>query len=162
MHVIESVFFQSERHTGARILVRSGAVSDGKHVAPNVRNMFFRVVWRDPDRTARLDVRFLPRIRCSRIDDRNIFTAVQPACDFISRYLCHFPPCPPDWPPPGWPPPFIRPPLLADLPPLFQSPSPGWDPAFWPLPDESACCRSSFFDFVPMILFNFSDGPQHR
>src|SRR5688500_146130 len=71
MDILEAVFFQNERHTGARILLRSGAVRNNVVVTPDVREVLFGIVRGNSDSASGLDLGTVPRIIGPRIHDRD-------------------------------------------------------------------------------------------
>ena len=72
MYILESVLLESERHTGARILCRSGTVDHAEIVAAYICDVLRRFVRRDPNGARCFDIRSIPRVIRTTVDDGNL------------------------------------------------------------------------------------------
>jgi hypothetical protein len=83
VHVRESPGLQFARHTGAGVLVRSGAVRHDGTAARDLVHVRGRVVRRYPDRTWNLGIGLAPGFGAARIYEHDRFPPVEAAAYFI-------------------------------------------------------------------------------
>jgi hypothetical protein len=89
MRFVKPTFFQSERHTGARMFVWSGAIYKNVIVPTNIGDMLLDSICRYADRSGTLGFSLRPRFCIPGIDYRDTFVIGQLLPGLINRNFSH-------------------------------------------------------------------------
>src|SRR5688572_16834589 len=95
MHVLETAFCKLLRHTGARCLMRSSAVSNHSSIVRNLFEVLLDFIRRNAYSAWQFHSRFSPGFGIASVDKRKLFIAIHSFFNFIHRDSCYFHLAPP-------------------------------------------------------------------
>jgi len=85
MHILPTAIRKLLRHTGARYLVRSGAIGYNGTVPGNLAEVLFKLSTEDSNGIRQFLIRLRPGLRVSDINKCELFTTIHAFAHFVDR-----------------------------------------------------------------------------